>query len=241
MSPYLENNNIDLIENTEIAEDIEINQNPTKIEPAGSLLYKIIKRIIDIIGGIVGTILLIPVTIVIAIARKVTKEDDGPLFYDQLRIGKNGKQFKLYKYRSMVTNADDYLEDYLSKNEDARIEYQKYKKLENDPRITKVGNFMRKLSLDEFPQFINVLKGEMSLVGPRPYLPREKKDMKDRYEAIVKVKPGITGFWQINGRNDIDFEERTQMDINYIRTRTLWFDIKILLRTVFKVFDKEGK
>ena len=204
------------------------------------VVYNIIKRIIDIIGAIVGVICLIPITIGIAIARVITKENDGPLFYEQLRIGKDGKKFRLFKYRSMVVGADDILSQFLAENEDARKEYKKYKKLKEDPRITKVGNFMRKFSIDEFPQFINVLKGEMSLVGPRPYLPREKADMGDSYNQIIKVKPGITGYWQVNGRNDIDFKERTQMDIEYIENRNLWDDFKIILKTIAKIFKKEG-
>lgn len=205
-----------------------------------NITYSFIKRSVDIVGGIVGIVLLLPITLIIAIARMIHKENDGPIFYEQLRIGKDGKQFRLYKYRSMVMNADKKLEEYLEQNEEAKREYQKYKKLREDPRITKVGNFIRKCSIDEFPQFINVLKGEMSLVGPRPYLPREQKDMKEKYDTIITVKPGITGFWQVNGRNDIDFEERTQMDEKYIQNRSLWLDFKILVKTFSKIVKKEG-
>ena len=120
------------------------------------IIYNVVKRMIDIIGGLVGTIVLIPMTLCVYIARKILKEDDGPLFYEQLRIGKDGKEFRFYKFRSMVMNADEKLKDYLEKNEEARQEYIKYKKLKNDPRITKLGNFLRKTSIDEFPQFINV-------------------------------------------------------------------------------------
>ena len=234
--------NMNLAEDN-IALNDEINvKNDIKVETTTNIIYRFLKRLMDIVGGIIGILILIPLTIIVAIARIVTKEYEGTIIFKQLRIGKNGKQFKLYKYRSMVVEADEKLERYLEKNEEAKKEYQKYKKLRNDPRITRVGKFMRKLSLDEFPQFINVLKGDMSLVGPRPYLPRERKDIDNyKYEIIIKVKPGITGYWQINGRNDIDFQERIQMDIDYIRTRTLLFDIKILLRTVLKIFDKEGK
>ena len=154
------------------------------------MVYKFLKRVIDIIGGLVGVILLIPMTLCIYIARVINKENDGPIFYEQLRVGKNGKEFRFYKYRSMVMNADEKLEEYLEQNEEARLEYQKYKKLRHDPRITKLGEFLRKTSIDEFPQFINVLKGDMSLVGPRPYLHREIKDMGDNYKVITSVKPG---------------------------------------------------
>lgn len=227
-----------------IPSNIKIAVIPRKVEnnkPKKHITYNIVKRIVDILGGIVGVILLIPITIIVHIARIITKENDGPLFYEQLRIGKNGKQFRIYKYRSMVVGADDILAKYLLENEEARKEYKKYKKLEKDPRITKVGNILRKFSIDEFPQFINVLKGDMSLVGPRPYLLREKEDMGEAYNKIITAKPGITGFWQVNGRNEIDFKERTQMDINYVQNRNLWLDLKILLKTFFKILDKEGK
>ncbi len=204
------------------------------------VIEKSIKRIVDIIAGLIGTILLIPITICIYIAKKILKEDDGPIFYDQLRIGKNGKVFKMYKYRSMVIGADEILKEYLEKNEEARREYKEYKKLKNDPRITRVGKFLRKTSLDEFPQFINVLKGDMSLVGPRPYLPREKEDMGEYYTYIIKTKPGITGFWQISGRSDVTFDDRLKMDYDYNKNTSLKNDLKILVKTVLNVMKKEG-
>lgn len=200
---------------------------------------RVIKRIIDIIGGTLGTLLLIPLTLVIYIANLIVN-DKGPVFYKQKRIGKDGKVFTMYKYRSMVVNADKELNKYLRENEEAKKEYEKYKKLKKDPRITKVGNFLRKTSLDEFPQFINVLNGEMSLVGPRPYLRREKKDMGRNYKTIISVKPGITGYWQVNGRSEKNFEERTSMDVAYVHDKNLWFDIKIIIKTVLKIFKKEG-
>lgn len=212
----------------------------TERNNAKIIIDKIVKRIVDICGGLIGTIVLMPLTIIIYIARILLHENDGPIFYEQLRIGKNGKVFKLYKYRSMVIGADEKLFKYLEENEDARLEYKKYKKLKNDPRITKVGNFIRKTSLDEFPQFINVLKGDMSLVGPRPYLPREKEDMEDNYNVITSVKPGITGYWQVNGRSSTDFKTRMKMDIDYIHDRTLWGDTKFLIKTFLKIFEKEG-
>ena len=138
----------------------------------------------------------IPLTIGIAIANLICK-DNGPIFYSQYRMGKNGKLFKMYKYRSMVVGADEKLKKYLEENEEARKEYKKYKKLKHDARVTKVGEFIRKTSLDEFPQFINVLKGDMSLVGPRPYLEREKEDMNGYYKYITTFKPGLTGLWQV--------------------------------------------
>ena len=205
-----------------------------------NLVYRIIKRSIDIIAGIVGCILLIPITILVWLVRLIKKENTGPLFYEQLRIGKNGKQFRMYKYRSMCMNADETLKKYLEENDDARKEYKKYKKLKNDPRITKVGCFLRRTSLDEFPQFINVLIGNMSLVGPRPYLPREKEDMGEYYFAITKVKPGITGPWQVRGRSKLKFEDRMKLDVEYVNNMSIKKDIKMVWKTITKVIKKDG-
>ena len=202
-------------------------------------LEKFVKRAIDIIGSIVGIIFLIPLTIVIGIANLILK-DKGPIFYTQERIGKNGKHFKMYKYRSMVVGADEKLREYLAENEEAREEYAKYKKLKHDPRITKVGNFIRKTSLDEFPQFINVLKGDMSLVGPRPYLPREREEINGFFNYIMSCKPGITGFWQVSGRSETTFTERLEFDMQYYYKHNLKIDMRILKDTVVNVIKKEG-
>ena len=200
---------------------------------------KILKRAIDIIAGIFGIIALLPLTLIIYIANLICK-DKGPVFYTQERYGKNGKIFKLYKYRSMVVGADEKLKEYLEENEEARKEYEEYKKLKHDPRITKVGKFIRKTSLDEFPQFINVVKGEMSLVGPRPYLPREREDINGFFNYITSVKPGITGLWQVNGRSDTTFTDRLTLDMSYYYKHNLKLDLKILGKTVKDVVKKEG-
>ena len=142
-------------------------------------------------------------------------------------------------FRSVV-GADEILEEYLKNNSQAKTEYEINKKLKNDPRITRVGNFIRKTSIDEFPQFINVLKGEMSLVGPRPYLPKEEKDIGTYLEYITPVKPGITGFWQISGRNELTFKERLELDKQYFEKRSIVMDLKIMFKTILKVFNKEG-
>ena len=220
------------IENLKITPILERNKTVLKFE-------KIIKRFMDILGGGIGVLTLIPLTLIIWIANKLVK-DEGPIFYTQERIGKNVKIFKMYKYRSMVIGADEKLTKYLEENEDAREEYKKYKKLKNDPRITVIGKILRKTSLDEFPQFINVLKGDMSLVGPRPYLPREKEDMNGFFKYITSCKPGLTGFWQVNGRNDVTFTDRLSMDMNYYYNHNLKLDIKLLIKTLVKVFKKEG-
>lgn len=204
------------------------------------IIYRIIKRAVDILGGLVGVILLLPIMLVVWILRIVNKDNNGPIFYDQLRIGQNGKIFKLYKFRSMVIGADDILKKYLDENKEAKKEYEKYKKLKHDPRITKTGKILRKTSLDEWPQFINVLKGDMSLVGPRPYLPREKDDMKIYYEKITKVKPGLTGLWQVGGRSDITFSDRMQIDKEYIQKQSFLTDCKIIIKTVLQIFIDDG-
>ena len=235
-------NRVDRYSFTEVNTVEKISPVNTSIDKKGLklVIYKVIKRIIDIIGGLIGIITLIPLTIIIYISRKILHEDDGPIFYDQMRMGKDGKVFKMYKYRSMVVDADKKLDKYLEENEEARKEYKEYKKLKNDPRVTKVGNFIRRTSLDEFPQFINVLKGEMSLVGPRPYLPREKEDMKEYYTYIIQSKPGITGYWQIAGRSDVTFENRLKMDYDYNQNKNLKTDLKLLAKTILNVVKKEG-
>ena len=204
------------------------------------VLAMFFKRCIDIVGGIVGCIILVPLIILVFILNKLNEEDDGPVFFIQDRIGQNGKKFKMFKFRSMVVDADAKLERFLAENEDVREEFMVYRKLKNDPRVTKVGNFLRKTSLDEFPQFINVLKGEMSLIGPRPYLPREIEDMGKYYNIIIKYKPGLTGLWQVSGRSDVTFEDRLEMDIKYHKKHSIFSDMIILLKTVRHVLFKKG-
>ena len=200
---------------------------------------KFFKRTIDIIASIFGIIALLPLTICVYIANLICK-DKGPVFYTQNRIGHNGKIFKMYKYRSMIVGADDKLEKYLEENEEARKEFDQYKKLKDDPRVTKVGKFIRKTSIDEFPQFINVLKGEMSLVGPRPYLEKEREDMNGYYKYIITCKPGLTGLWQVSGRSDCTFDERIDLDMEYYNNHNLKIDIKIIFKTVEKIVKREG-
>lgn len=202
-------------------------------------LEAIAKRTVDIIGAIVGIILLMPLTVIIYIMERAIG-DKGPIFYTQTRIGENGKLFKMYKYRSMIVGAEKKLEEYIKENEEIKQEYEKYKKLEKDPRITKVGKLLRKTSLDEFPQFINVLKGEMTLVGPRPYLPQEKEEMNGYFKYITSLRPGITGLWQISGRSEVSFVDRLEMDMNYYHNRALKNDMKIIGKTIEKVIRKEG-
>lgn len=200
--------------------------------------YKFVKRTFDIICSLIGVILLLPLTIIVKICYIFTG-DFKPIIYTQDRIGKDGKHFSLFKYRSMVWDADKKLKEIL-KDPKLRKEYQKYKKLEHDPRITKVGKFLRRISLDEFPQFLNVFAGHMSLIGPRPYLPSEKKFMGKYYDEIIKCKPGITGLWQVNGRSDTTFDERLVIEKQYIEKYGLWLDIKIFFKTFIAVIARKG-
>lgn len=197
------------------------------------------KRLIDICGALVGIAILLPLTVVVAIINFVNKEN-GPLFYSQKRIGKNGKYFKMYKFRSMVVGADEILKKLLEENEDLRKEFEETRKLQDDPRITKVGRFLRKTSLDEFPQFINVLKGEMSLVGPRAVIDGEIEKFGEHKEEVLSVKPGITGYWAANGRSNTSYDERVEMETYYANNISILLDIQILFKTVISVIKKEG-
>lgn len=197
------------------------------------------KRLIDICGALVGIAILLPLTVVVAIINFVNKEN-GPLFYSQKRIGKNGKYFKMYKFRSMVVGADEILKKLLEENEDLRKEFEETRKLQDDPRITKVGKFLRKTSLDEFPQFINVLKGEMSLVGPRAVIDGEIEKFGEHKEEVLSVKPGITGYWAANGRSNTSYDERVEMETYYANNISIPLDIQILFKTVISVIKKEG-
>ncbi|TYO96586.1 undecaprenyl-phosphate galactose phosphotransferase WbaP [Desulfallas thermosapovorans] len=196
------------------------------------------KTIFEFIVSIILFVLLIPLMLVLAIAIKI--DSRGTVFFSDTRIGKEGTEFKCYKFRTMYPDADRILAQYLKANDSARRQWDKYAKLRDyDPRVTRVGGFLRRFSLDELPQIINVIKGDMSLVGPRPYLPREKEKMLGR-EDILVTKPGITGLWQVSGRNDVEFNERLRLDVWYIRNWSLWLDITILMRTVAVVLRGKG-
>ena len=202
--------------------------------------YLFIKRLFDIIVAIIGILFLIPIMLVVKIMNVINKDFD-PIFFTQERIGKDGKLFKFYKFRSMVPNADEILTQTLKIDKIAEEEYKINKKLKNDPRITKAGKILRKTSLDELPQFINVLKGDMSLIGNRPYLPREKEDMMDFYDDIVKTKPGLTGYWQVNGRNNTTFKERLELESFYSNNYSLKMDTKIFFKTFGVILLKKDQ
>ena len=203
------------------------------------VLPRMAKRILDIFGAFAGIVILIPLSIYVFYKNR-KEGDKDPIFFTQQRIGKGGKPFKIYKFRTMVPNAEQVLEELMEKDPAIKEEYLTNKKLENDPRITKAGKILREKSLDEFPQFINVLKGEMSVVGPRPYLPQEKEDMGIMVKTIANMKPGITGLWQVSGRSEATFKERLDMDREYYYNWTLKWDIKILFRTVKNCVMRKG-
>lgn len=204
-----------------------------------SIITKYLYRFFDIVIGGIGCIASVILLIVIKIAYLKNK-DYHPVVFTQDRIGLNGKTFKMYKFRSMVPNAEQLLDDLMESNAEIRKEYTKNKKLENDPRITKIGKKIRNSSLDEFPQFFNVLLGNMTLVGPRPYLPREKEDMGNTYETIIQCKPAITGPWQVGGRNDIDFKKRCRIDVEYVENKNIKTDLKIFVKTIASVIEMKG-
>ncbi|WP_237389770.1 sugar transferase [Bacillus sp. USDA818B3_A] len=196
--------------------------------------YSLVKRLIDIIGASCGIIFLSLLFIVIALLIKI-EDPKGRVFFSQKRVGLNGKEFKMYKFRSMVSNAEEKLQELLKYNEVSGAMF----KMKEDPRITKVGKFIRKTSIDELPQLFNVLKGEMSLVGPRPPLPREVAIYSNHDKQRLMVTPGCTGLWQVSGRNSLGFEEMVELDIQYIRERSIFFDIKIIFKTVLVLFGSK--
>lgn len=200
-----------------------------------SVVYIILKRIIDITGSLVGIIVLSPLFIIVAILIKL-EDPKGKILFTQERKGIYAKTFKMYKFRSMVHNAEALLKDLQDKNEQTGPAF----KIENDPRITKVGKFIRKTSIDELPQLWNVLKGEMSLVGPRPPITREVEQYNKYQIKRLSVKPGLTCIWQVSGRNSIGFDEWIEMDLEYIKNRSLWLDIKLICRTIFVLLGDEN-
>ena len=198
---------------------------------------RILKRIMDVLGSLGIIILLSPVLLYLYFS---VKKDGGNAIYGHPRIGRNGKIFKCLKFRSMVVNSKEVLDELLRTDPEARAEWEKDFKLKNDPRITKIGAFIRKTSLDELPQLFNVLKGEMSLVGPRPIVADELERYQDDVEYYLMAKPGMTGLWQVSGRNDVDYNTRVYFDSWYVKNWSLWNDIAILFKTVNVVLKKDG-
>jgi lipopolysaccharide/colanic/teichoic acid biosynthesis glycosyltransferase len=214
------------------------------------MLYELTKRLIDIVLSLVGLILIVPLLILVSLWIKL--DSTGPVFYTPTRVGRFGKPFKMYKFRSMVMTTIGgraaHAEEILKKDQDLLDEYKKNSyKLKNDPRVTRVGRFIRKYSVDELPQIINVLRGEMSIVGPRAYMPDELLEQQDAYPeskqyvaTLLNTKPGLTGPWQVGGRSNINFDQRVRMDAGYALRRSLFYDIKIILKTVPAVIKADG-
>jgi Undecaprenyl-phosphate galactose phosphotransferase WbaP len=202
-------------------------------------LPNFIKRTTEVFCVSLVLLLTLPVTLIIGLL--IFIEDKGPVFYTQDRLGLNGKHFKVLKFRTMMVNAESVLEKYLSDNPVARMEYQKFHKLENDPRVTKIGSFLRKFSLDEIPQFLNVIRGDMNLVGPRAYMVNELDVNDEATKTILRVRPGVTGWWQVTGRNEATFSDRQKLDLYYIANWSLWVDYYILIKTIWIILSGKGK
>lgn len=196
------------------------------------------KRLLDFILTLLSSTIVAPMSLLIAIAIKL--DSKGPVLYRQTRLGRNGQAFPAFKFRSMVENADDILDEYLEQHPELREEWDATRKLKRDPRITRVGHFLRRTSLDELPQLLNVLRGDMSLVGPRPIVEDEISRYGWVWELYKRVRPGVTGQWQISGRNDTSYEDRTAMDAYYVRNWSVWLDLHILARTVIVVLSRRG-
>ena len=197
-------------------------------------VYRFLKRLTDIIGALIGLILASPILLVVGIIIKL--ESKGPIVFSQTRVGLDGREFKMYKLRSMVVNAEELKKKLEAQNEMSGPMF----KIKDDPRITKVGKFIRKTSIDELPQLVNVLKGDMSLVGPRPSLPKEVQQFEGWMLKRLEVKPGLTCYWQVMGRNNIEFEEWMELDVKYVRERSLWLDIKLIFKTFFVLFGDKN-
>jgi len=192
-------------------------------------VYKLIKYIFDILFSVLILVALIPLFLIIILLIKLSSR--GPIFFLQERIGKNNVPFKCIKFRTMYPEAKDILKNLLNKDEKIKKEFEETHKIKNDPRITSIGKFLRKTSLDELPQFINVLRNEMSIVGPRPIVKAEKKKYGKNFIKLLSIKPGITGLWQVSGRNNLTYKKRVKLDINYVNNYNLLMDIRILIRT----------
>ncbi|MDU3351084.1 sugar transferase [Clostridium sp.] len=205
-----------------------------QVERQKNILYEVSKRTLDFMGSFLGLVILSPILLIVAILIKL--ESKGPAIFSQSRIGLNGKEFKMYKFRSMVQNAEELKEKLAKQNEMSGPMF----KMKNDPRVTKVGKFIRKTSIDELPQLLNILKGDMTLVGPRPSLPREVEKFESWMLKRLEVKPGLTCYWQVSGRNNIDFYEWMKLDLKYVNDMGFWLDIKLIFKTVTVLFGDKN-
>lgn len=207
----------------------------TSYKELDKVTYKLIKRLMDIVLSLLAIIVLSPVFLIVALVIRL--DSKGNIVFGHERIGQNMKKIKIYKFRTMHENSAEIFENF---SEEQKREYYINFKLDNDPRITKVGGFLRRTSLDELPQLINILRGDMSIVGPRPIVEKEIEKYGEYVETVFSVLPGLTGYWQANGRSDTTYEERVQMDMYYIKNRSIFMDIKIILKTFISVIKKEG-
>lgn len=216
------------------------NYDITLMSPLSSLenpIPRSMKRLMDIVGSGLALLALSPVFLLLPL---FIRRDGGRAFYGQERVGLNGKRFMCLKFRSMVMNGDEVLTRLLNENPQARKEWMTTQKLRHDPRITRVGSFIRKWSIDELPQLINVFRGDMSLVGPRPIFPDQAERYKEDIHFYTRVRPGLTGLWQVSGRNDVTFDRRVYMDCWYVRNWSLWHDIAIICKTIPVVLNRTG-
>lgn len=197
--------------------------------------YKYVKRVLDVVIASIALVALFPIFLIIAILIKV--ESKGPVFFAHKRIGKNGKEIKILKFRTMVDNAEDLIKEFTPEQME---EFKKNFKLENDPRITKMGKILRKTSLDELPQLINIIRGELSLIGPRPVIGMELEKYENNKRKFLSITPGLTGYWAANGRSNISYEQRMIMELYYIDNISWKLDLKIFFKTILSVLKKEG-
>ena len=226
--------NLTIMSNAVVNTEMNINENLDKFSNK-KIIYKRTKRLLDIVLSIIGLIVLSPIFLIIATAIKL--DSKGKVFFLHNRIGKNGKTIRIYKFRTMVPNAEELINEF---NEEQAKEFRENYKLKDDPRITRVGKFLRKTSLDELPQILNILKGDLSIIGPRPVIEEELEKWGDNKSKFLSVTPGLTGYWAANGRSDITYDERINMELFYIDNFSLLLDIKIFFKTILSVIKKEG-
>lgn len=206
-----------------------------KKKKMNKIVYNVVKRVLDIVFSLLGMVILSPFFLLISIIIKLNSK--GPVFFVHSRIGEKGKPIGIYKFRTMVENAEDLIKNFTPEQKE---EFERCYKLENDPRVTKIGNFLRKTSLDELPQILNILKGELSIIGPRPIIQAELDKYGDNKEKFLSVRPGLTGYWAANGRSDTTYEERMEMELYYVDNMSFILDIKIFFKTILAVIKKEG-
>ena len=195
------------------------------------------KRVFDIVASFLALVLLAPLFLIVAVA---IKKDGGPAFYSHRRVGRDGAMFSCFKFRSMYEDSEKRLETLLAHNTEAKTEWEEHYKLKNDPRITRLGHFLRESSIDELPQLLNVLKGDMSLVGPRPVILKELEKYGEEKGSYLSVRPGLTGLWQVSGRNDLDYDTRVALDVEYVESYSFRTDLIILMKTIRVVLEGRG-